>query len=343
VSIEPAPDPKETLGVALIGAGNLARWQHLPNVKKAGARVQAVFSSSGVRGRSYAERFGAAYCTSEYSSILADPHVDVVLVASRNQHHAEESLSALRAGKHVFVEKPMCLTEDECRELVRAVQETGKQLTVGFNRRFAPYYAELKQALKRRSGPAVLNCRINSPGISGSYWMADPAIGGAILGEACHFVDLMYWLLESEPLDVAAFSLPTGRKDPIGDNNIAASFRFADGSVGNLTYCTVGSKSSGGERVEVFAGGVGAWTQDFKSIGIQNGTAKTKSKWWAEKGYENQMRRFLASVKEGRAPDVTVIDGARATLGCIRMMEAAKSGRVLALDLERVIARTAAA
>ncbi len=85
--------------------------------------------------------------------------------------------------------------------------------------------------------------------------MADPAIGGAILGEACHFIDLMYWLLDSEPVSVSAYSLPTGKADPIGENNLAASFRFADGSVGNLTYCTVGSKTSGGERVEVFAEG----------------------------------------------------------------------------------------
>lgn len=106
------------------------------------------------------------------------------MVLSRNQHHYSQTLDALRAGKHVFVEKPMALTEEECRELYRAVAETGKQLTVGFNRRFAPFYKELKQSLMGRSGPAVINCRVSSPGISGAYWMADPSIGGAILGEA---------------------------------------------------------------------------------------------------------------------------------------------------------------
>jgi predicted dehydrogenase len=329
--------------VALAGAGNLARWHHLPNIKKiSGVSVRAVLSSSGVRGRSYAERFGAAYCTTEYEAILGDPDVHVVLVASRNDQHARESLSALRAGKHVFVEKPMCLAEDECRELVRAVEETGKQLTVGFNRRFSPYYIELKNALKHRSGPAVLNCRINSPGISGGYWMADPATGGAVLGEACHFVDLMYWLLESEPLEVSAFSLPADKPEPIGENNIAASFRFADGSIGNLTYCTAGSKSSGGERVEAFAQGVGVWTQDFKTLGIQNGLARTKSRWFAEKGYEGQMKRFLTGLQEGRKPEVSVLDGARATVGCLRMLEAARSRSVVGMRLESVLARAAA-
>src|SRR5712692_1708179 len=128
-------------------------------------------------------------------------------------------------------------------------------LTVGFNTRFAPYYREQKRKLARRSGPAVINCRVNSPGIAGDYWMADHKIGGAIVGEACHFVDLMYWLLDSEPVEVSAYSLPTGKKDPIGENNLVASFHFADGSIGNLTYCTVGSGSSGRERVEDFTPG----------------------------------------------------------------------------------------
>ena len=94
------------------------------------------------------------------------------------------------------------------------------------------FYKELKQSLIGRTGPAIVNCRVSSPGISGTYWMADPSIGGAILGEAVHFVDLMYWLLESEPISVTAYCLPTGKGDPIGENNLVASFSFADGSIG---------------------------------------------------------------------------------------------------------------
>lgn len=335
---------KTPIRVALAGAGNLARWAHVPNLKKVpGVTLRAVYSSSGVRGKSYAKRFGAAYCTSEYDTILNDPDVDLVLIMSRNQHHAREALRALRAGKHVFVEKPMCLTEEECAQLIRVVGETRLQLTVGFNRRFAPYYVELKTQLGRRAGPAVVNCRINSPGISGGYWMADASAGGAILGEACHFVDVMYWLLESEPVEVAAFSLPAGVEEPIGENNIVASFRFADGSVGNLTYCTVGSKTSGGERVEVYAQGVAGWTQDFKQLAIRNAWSTTRSRWIADKGYAVQMERFLTGLREGRAPDVTVFDGARATIGCLSMLEAARTGRVVRIKLDGTPAHTAAA
>ena len=317
---------KSELRVALVGAGNLARWAHVPNLKKVrGVTLRAVYSANGARGKSYALRFGAEYCCSDYEEILKDPQIDVVLISSRNQYHAAQSIAALRAGKHVFVEKPMCLTEEECRELMDAVEESGKQLTVGFNRRYAPFYMEQKKYLSRRSGPAVINCRMNSPGISGAYWMADPATGGAILGEACHFVDLMYWLLDSEPLGVSAFSLPTGRESPIGENNLVAAFRFADGSIGNLTYSTVGSSTSGGERVEVFADGLGVATEDFKRFTVATKLRKSRSRMFAEKGYASQMESFLNGIREGRPPEITVRDGARATIGCLRMLESART------------------
>jgi predicted dehydrogenase len=336
--ISESPAGKPGFGVGLIGSGNLARWAHLPALKNiSGAKLLGVHSASGARGKTYGERFGARYCCTDYEELLKDPAIDVVLIVSRNQHHAAQAEAALRAGKHVFLEKPMALTEAECQSLYRAVNESERRLTVGFNRRFAPYYIFMKKHLARRSGPAVINCRMNSPGISGSYWMADPSMGGAILGEACHFIDLMYWLLESEPLTVAAFSLPTGKQDPIGENNIAATFRFADGSIANLTYCTVGSKTSGGERVEVFAQGIGVVTEDFKHISLRGGMKKDKSRFWAEKGYDAQMEAFFESLRKGETPSVTVVDGARSTIGCIRMLESAREETTLALDLETVL------
>jgi predicted dehydrogenase len=327
-----------TSGIALVGAGNLARWVHLPNLKKIpGTRLRAVHSSSGARGKSYAIRFGADYCASDYDEILRDPDVQTVVIVSRNQQHAPQALAALRAGKNVFLEKPMALTEEECRELNSAVEQSGKQLTVGFNRRYAPSYVTLKKTLTKRSGPGVLNCRVNSPGISGSYWMADPAIGGAILGEACHFIDLMYWLLDSEPIAVSAFSLPTGKKDPIGENNIAASFQFADGSVGNLTYCTVGSRTSGGERVEAFAPGLGAVAEDFKQSIVKTNMVSKNSSWFAEKGYAAQMQAFFAAIRNSQVPDVTVRDGARATIGCLRMLDSARNQAPCPIELDAVL------
>jgi predicted dehydrogenase len=119
--------------------------------------------------------------------------------------------------------------------------------------------------------------------------------------------------------------LPTGRQEPIGENNLVASFRFADGSIANLTYCTVGSRTSGGERVEGFAQGVGVLTEDFKKVGIHTGVRSSSSRWWAEKGYAAQMTEFLEGIRQGRPPAVTVEDGARATIGCLSMLESARA------------------
>lgn len=339
VEVNNAPSNSATRGVALVGAGNLARWVHLPNLKSTpDVRLRAVQSSNGSRGKSYALRFGAEYCASDYDEILKDAAVDTVVIVSRNPQHASQALAALRAGKNVFVEKPMALTEQECLDLYKAVQDTGKQLTVGFNRRYAPSYRALRQQLAKRSGPAVVNCRVNSPGISGAYWMADPAIGGAILGEACHFIDLFFWLLDSEPLEVSAYSLPTGKKDPIGENNIVGSFRFADGSIANLTYCTVGSRTSGGERVEIFAPGVGAFAEDFKQSAVKTSMVRKSSTWFAEKGYEDQMRAFFAALQAGTEADITVRDGVRSTLGCLRMMQSARDHVACEIDLDNFLA-----
>jgi len=326
------------LRVGLIGAGNLARWAHLPNLKSLDrVSLRAICSTNGARGKSYARRFGAAYCSTDYNDLLQDPDIDLIVILTRNQHHASQALAALNAGKHVFVEKPMALTIDECHALNQAVAETGKQLTVGFNRRFAPFYVEQKRQLSRRSTPAVLNCRVNSPGISGSYWMADPKIGGAILGGGCHIINIMYWLLQSEPVSVSAYCLPTGSDDPVGVNNMTASFLFADGSVGNLTYCTVGTATSGGERVEAFAPGLAIATDDFKRLTISGSSKRSRSRLWPEKGYAEQMKEFIESIRTSRTPEVTVRDGARATVACLRMLESAQNRVPCEIDLDGLL------
>jgi predicted dehydrogenase/threonine dehydrogenase-like Zn-dependent dehydrogenase len=339
VEVVARPHGASALRVALVGAGNLARWVHLPTLQKMkDVELRAVCSNSGARGLGYARRFGAAYCCSDLDEILQDPDVDALFILTRNQHHAAQAAAALEAGKHVFVEKPMALTREECRRLEDTVRASGRQLTVGFNRRFAPYYRAMKDQVRGRSSPLVVTCRINSPGISGAYWMADPQTGGAILGEACHFVDLMYWLLESEPVEVSAFTLPTGKAHPIGENNLVATFRFADGSIGNLTYCTVGSATSGGERVEMFGDGIGVATEDFTRLDVRGRARRTQSRWWPDKGYAELVASFVNAVRSGSTPPVTVRDGTRATVGCLEMLEASRMFAPRPIDVDRALA-----
>ncbi len=326
ITVNAAPIDKNEIKFALIGAGNLAKWAHLPALKKIpGAALHAVHSNSGARGKSYAMRFGASYSGSDRDEILSDPDIDAVLIASRHRDHASQAIAALEAGKHVFIEKPMAITLDECRAISDAVESSGKRLMVGFNRRFAPYYVEMKKNLAGRNTPIVVSVRMNSPGIE-KGWAAEPEQGGVVLGEGCHFVDLMYWLLESEPVSVSAYGFDR--------HNVAATFKFADGSIGNFIYTVVGSESSGGEFVEAFAPGVAVSSEDFKSLTVKKKTRRSNSKLFAAKGYDEQLASFVKSLKTGSETEVTVRDGTRATLGCLLMLESIATGTPCKFDLD---------
>ncbi len=329
IVVNSAPVKKDEIRFALVGAGNLAKWAHLPAINKiAGAKLHAVHSNSGARGKSYAMRFGANYASSDFAEILDDQNIDAVIIATRHNQHAWQAIDALNHGKHVFIEKPMAVTLEECAAINEAVQTSGKRLMVGFNRRFAPYYVEMKSHLKNRTSPMVLSCRMNSPGIENG-WAAETANGGVILGEGCHFIDLMFWLTESEPVSVSA--------NHIGEHNISATFKFADGSIGTFVYTVIGSETSGGEMVEVFAPGVSVLTEDFKRLVVKKSKREARSKFFAAKGYQEQLESFVKSLKTGAETAITAVDGTRATLGCLLMLEAARTGETQKFNLAEIL------
>lgn len=329
IVVNSAPINKNEINFALVGAGNLAKWAHLPAIQKiAGAKLHAVHSNSGARGKAYAMRFGANYASSDYAEILNDSNIDAVIIATRHSQHAKQAVDALNAGKHVFIEKPMAVTIEECQAIYNAVQSSGKRLMVGFNRRFAPYYVEMKKHLKGRTSPMVVSARMDSPGIENG-WAAEKSHGGVVLGEGCHFIDLMFWLTESEPVSIFA--------NGFGEHNVAATVKFADGSIGNFIYTVVGSEASAGEMVEVFAPGVSVLTEDFKRLVVKKSKRDGRSKFFAAKGYTEQLESFVKSIKSGAKTEITAIDGTRATLGCLLMLESVRTGEVQDFDLERVL------
>jgi len=146
----------------------------------------------------------------------------------------------------------------------------------------------------------------------------------------------MYWLLDSEPVAVSAWSLPALMKEPIGEDNLTSTFRFADGSIASLTYCTVGSRTSAGERLEAFAPGIGVTTENFKSLSVQGRFERRKSSWFAQKGYDGQMKAFVSAIS-GDVAAVTARDGTRATIGCLRMLESARTQQPQPIDLDSVM------
>lgn len=329
IMLASAPVNREAVNFALIGAGNLAKWAHLPALKKLdGARLHAVHSNSGARGKSYGLRFGASYAATDRSEILSDTDIDAVIIATRHRDHAQQAVDALNAGKHVFIEKPMAVTIDECRAINHAVERSGKRLMVGFNRRFAPDYVEMKKRLSNRRSPVVISVRMNSPGIQNG-WAAEAEQGGVVVGEGCHFVDLMYWLLDSEPVSVSAHGFDR--------HNVAATFKFADGSIGNFIYTVVGSETSGGEMVEVHAPGVAMRSEDFKGLTVKAKTQKRSSRFFAAKGYDAQLASFVKSLRTGAETEITVRDGVRATLGCLLMLESAETGEPREFQLDSIL------
>jgi predicted dehydrogenase len=175
----------------------------------------------------------------------------------------------------------------------------------------------MKNHLKGRTSPMVVSCRMNSPGIENG-WAAEKSQGGVVLGEGSHFVDLMFWLTESEPISVSAYGF--------NEHNIAASIKFADGSIGNFIYTVVGSEASAGEMVEVFAPGVSVLSEDFKRLVVKKQKRDGRSRFFAAKGYQEQLESFVKSLKNGTETEITAVDGARATLGCLLMLESARNG-----------------
>jgi len=141
-------------------------------------------------------------------------------------------------------------------------------------------------------------------------------------------------MLDSEPVQVAAYSLPPEQKEPAGENNLAATIRFADGSVATLAYSTVGSKTSNGERVEIFGQGFGVMTEDFKRLRIARGMRRESSKIWPDKGYGSQMQSFVQCIRDGKPQEISALDGARASLVCVRIMESCRTGLPLAIDMD---------
>ena len=307
--------------IGLIGAGAFAKLMHVPNLKALGVRVPVVVSGSGAGARQAAEALGAAEASTDYEAALKNPDVSAVLITTRHNLHAAQAIAAAKAGKHVFVEKPLGLTGEECRAVIEAVEEAGVLCTVGFNRRYSPYTIAAKAALASAAGPKQLVCRVNAGPLPPSYWLLDPAEGGGrLIGEGCHFFDLLTWLAGARPESVAA--------QRIGDTDDDASvvIRFTDGSVGTLIYTGLGDPQYPKERIEIFAAGGVVVIDDFRSVAF-SGMAGKAARGAPDKGHRALLANFIAAV-EGREPlGITANDGLMATLCAEAALRAVKSGQ----------------
>jgi predicted dehydrogenase/threonine dehydrogenase-like Zn-dependent dehydrogenase len=300
------PAARGRVRLALVGAGSFAKAVHLPllRVLDAEYHLQAVLSRTGHNAAAVARKFGAAYATTDYEQVLNDPEVDGVLIATRHDLHADMTLKALTRGKHVLVEKPLALERRELEAIqnfyeARPPKEGAPVLLTGFNRRFSPFSRRLKELIEKRSGPMILNYRMNAGYMPPDDWVQTAEGGGRNRGEACHIYDLFTYLTESRVLAVEAQSVvPTTRYYGRTDNFVA-TLRFADGSVATLTYTALGSKDHPKEEFEVYFDGKVLAVEDYRVlrvVGLRSGGMTARI---ADKGHRDELIAFAKAVRDG--------------------------------------------
>ncbi|PYX95439.1 MAG: oxidoreductase, partial [Acidobacteria bacterium] len=283
--------------VALVGAGNFAAATHLPNLMGLKNRValHCVMSRSGANARAIAGQFGASYATTEFEQVLGDPAIDLVIIATRHNLHGSMVLSALRAGKNVFVEKPLTLNPDDLGEIERFYQNNNAPLLMtGYNRRFSPLMKRVKQILKHRTTPIIVNYRMNAGYVAPDHWVHSAEGGGRNLGEACHIYDIFNFLTESRAMMIDAISISPPSKQYGKNENFVASIAYQDGSVGTLTYTALGSKAHPKEAMEIFVDGKVLSMIEYKSLTI----AGTKAGGWKSMTQQKGHREELEALSD---------------------------------------------
>jgi predicted dehydrogenase/threonine dehydrogenase-like Zn-dependent dehydrogenase len=299
----------KSVAIGLLGAGNFATSTLLPAIKRAGGVTFAgVCAANGSHSHHTAKKFGFSYSATDEESLISDPRINTVVVATRHHLHARQVLTSLTAGKHVFCEKPLCLNEDELRDIARVVVRAGEDessvgkplLMVGFNRRFAPLALRLKSFLRGIQEPLAVHYRVNAGFIPPNHWLNDPEQGGGrVIGEVCHFVDFLTFLVGATPIEVQAHSLANPGK--YSNDNVVCSLRFADGSQGTISYLANGDKSYSKERVEVFGGGAVAVLEDFRRLDLVRGSRKQvfRSFLRQDKGHRGEWEAFVVVLRNG--------------------------------------------
>jgi predicted dehydrogenase len=305
------------IGVALIGAGNFAQAMHLPNLSrlKDHFRIQAIVGRSGVTAKGAATRFGAAYATTDFEAVLQDPAVDVLIICTRHDLHTSMALRALRAGKHVLVEKPLAITEAQLSEIERhfeGLSGSSPLLMTGFNRRFSPAAQRAKELLSSRKDPLIANYRMNAGHIPLDHWVHSAEGGGRNIGEACHIYDLFNFLTGSSPVRVTAATIVTPSAYWARNDNFVATVQYADGSVCTLTYTALGHKSYPKERMEIFCGGAVIELDDYRALRVSGSRKAGWTSRTVEKGQLEELVAFAKGISQGSWP-ISYADQVHAT------------------------------
>ncbi len=338
------------LRLGVIGAGNFASLVLVPLLsRQAQIELRAVASASGLSAQQLAKKYHFRYATSDFHQVLEDETIDAVFILTRHHLHAEQTATALRLGKHVFCEKPLTIHETGLTLVIDALAEIriGEEsekvnrgsplLMVGFNRRFAPFVQKLKRFLNPRHQPALINYRINAGYIPPTHWVQDPLQGGGrLIGEVCHFLDTIVYLLDGLPTSVWAKSLPDLNR--YSKDNLVLQFGFPDGSIGTITYLANGDKSFPKERIEVFCAGKVAVVDDFRRLEfVQAGSRRVERNWLRQdKGHAGEIHAFVDAVLRTGIPPIPeaeILGVTRAILAAQQALHSGKEEMIVYQDL----------
>ncbi len=320
--------------LGFVGAGAFAgsvlvpAFAQVPHV-----RLKTIVSARGISARQLGLRYGFSEASSAFDDLCADPAVDAVVISTRHNLHAAQAVAALEAGKHVFLEKPMGITCEEVEAVRKAAVRSGRILLVGFNRRFAPLSMRLAQFFEERRTPLAMTYRVNAGPVPAESWIRDPAVGGGrIVGEVCHFVDLLSFLAGAAPVRVQAVgAVGTGGAPGLGEQLIA-TLTFADGSAGAIVYSGDGDPAFPKERLEVLGAGRLAVLDDFRTLEMSvKGRRSYARSTGQDKGHRREAELFVQAVAEGGPAPIALESLCATSQATFAIEDAARSGEAKAV------------
>jgi len=321
--------PGEILALGVLGAGNYALSTFLPVVKKtSGVAPVGIVSASGTSAQHAAQRYGFGFSASDPDDLLQDPAINLIAILTRHNLHTPQILDTFAAGKHVYCEKPLAIDREQLDKVTEALKKEGQPLLMlGFNRRFAPLAKQLKAFIEKRQEPLYAHYRVNANRLPSDHWLIDPEVGGGrIIGEGCHFIDFLTFLVGENPVEVTVQGLPDEGK--YSEDNVVMNFRFPDGSLGVVSYLANGDKSYPKEYIEVFSGGRVAALNDWRKLEMINkGRRKVKRHLLQQdKGHQNAWQAFLDAVQGEKAPPIPYEQLVGVTLASFAAVDSLRSG-----------------
>lgn len=320
------------IGIAIIGAGSFVKNMHVPNLKRLSEffEIQAVVSRTGHNAMSLAKSVGAAYSTTSFEEVLNDPKINTVMITTRHDCHAQMALTALKANKNVFVEKPLALNRTELQSIADFYKEAefaqAPVLLTGFNRRFSKLAKQIKEKLAKRTGPLLINYRMNSGAVGYDHWVHSPEGGGRNIGEACHIYDLFTFYTESKVKSVHARALAFNTKKFHASDNFVSLITFHDGSICNLTYTSEGSSQFPKEMMEIFVDGSVISLEDYRILKFFDGKVSKRELSSIDKGQFDELLAFGECLKSGSAWPIPLWNQIQATEISFKVEEQLKQG-----------------